>query len=140
MDDTFNSTGFIGVLFKDELDGKSPLKPYTLGLLSKDRNPDGSISEELTSQISSMRYSDLKYSCSSCSGLSFPSVVHLKNHYDSEHVNDRSNMKYDCSVCGESCKLMSAYLNHVSRKHFGHLRFWLVYIFTFKLIFHIDNF
>ena len=128
MDDTFNNTGFIGILFKDELDGKSALKPYTLGLLGKGRNTDGTISEELASQISPMRYSHLKYACTSCPDTTFSSVVHLKSHYDSDHVNDRNNMKYDCSVCGESCKLMSAYLNHVSRKHFGHLRFWLVFI------------
>ena len=120
----FQSTGLIGILFRDELDGKSLLKPCTLGLLSCDRNADGTISDALSKQIGTIRFSDLKYKCNLCAEEELPTLVHLKVHYEREHVGDTKNLNYNCSVCNVVCKNLSAYLNHVSRKHFGHLKFW----------------
>ena len=112
-------------LFKDELENTSQLATAFLSVLDCERMPDGTISNQGLLTINPKRWLNFEYKCEVCQKI-LPSVLDLKNHCQSVHPDSIDSI-FSCSECpgqaDQKFKRCSRFINHVTKKHYEHLRF-----------------
>jgi hypothetical protein len=125
----FESADTVEKLFQEEIDGMSQISQIpSLNICDKDKNPDGTITEDGLNKLPAIIWRDFPLFCEKCH-IEYTSIFDYRNHFESKHPNDDI---FSCLNCtNQKFQQVSGFVNHVVTKHHEHLRLCCIFCSEF---------